>query len=739
MTGPISITGIGLITSVGETRDATWSALMRGERGIFPIDLFDTTGQRAVLGGAVRHLTMDAAPKDQQGGAWSRSTLLALLAAREAMDQARIDPKRTRVGLVVGATTGGMFETEARLAELHVDPGAQEALLEMLAHPLTSTGDCLDEAIGPFWQIRTLSSACSSGANALVVAAHWLLSGRVDAVVAGGTDGLCRLTLSGFNALAAIDPEPCRPFDRRRRGLNLGEGAGFLVLERTPRALGRGAVPIAELAGWSLGAEAHHITNPEPSGLAAGRIIAEALRDAGVDPALIDYVNAHGTGTPLNDPMESAALGQALGAELARIPVSTCKGQIGHTLAAAGAIEAGITALAVQKQAVVPTAGLEEPDPACPLVHVAGVGRPMRVRAAISNSFGFGGMDSALVIVQPGLVPARARRGRKVVVTGASTLTPQGLRGTADASDVLGEKEAEPARAVTFDLASRLNLARARRLDRASRMMALVTERALGDSGALERSVRERMGVVVGSSFGTISASAAFMHRLFEKGPRFASPADFPNLVPSSPVGHVSIYLGVGGPVLATADLAASGESAWAQAIELIEGGEADVMAAGGYEEASSIVERRLAVLFQRATPGEPRIRARSEGAAAVIVEEREHARARGARVLGEVAQLLTWRAHDRSPLVPLEPPRTPERARVVVPRADPDVDALLAGSSWRNVAQQVCDRAGGEHDALGAMALAAAAAELGEGRTSDALVIGVTQGRGYALRLVAP
>ena len=762
MTEPlrISVTGIGLVTSVGETRDATWSALMRGERGIFPIDLFDTAGQRAALGGTVRQLTMDAAPKEQRGGAWSRSTLLALVAAREAMAHAQIDPKRAKVGLVVGATTGGMFETEARLAELHVDPDSQEALLEMLAHPLTSTGDCLDEAIGPFWQIRTLSSACSSGANALVVAANWLLSGRVDAVVAGGTDGLCRLTLSGFNALAAIDPEPCRPFDRRRRGLNLGEGAGFLVLERSTRALARGIEPIAELAGWALGAEAHHITNPEPSGLAAGRIIGAAMKDAGMDARGIDYVNAHGTGTPLNDPMESAALRLALGAEIGRIPISTSKGQIGHTLAAAGAIEAGITALTVQRQAIVPTAGLDEPDPACALVHVAHVGRATRVRAAITNSFGFGGMDSALVFTQPGTARPRDRRGRRVVITGAAALTPRGLHGTVECGALLSSAHAGPApseehptgngapetpavpasRGITLDMATHLDLSRARRLDRSARMGALVAERAYEESGVLGPGPRDRFGVVLGSSFGSISASAAFMHRLFDKGPRFASPAEFPNLVPSSPVGHVSIYLGIGGPVLATADLAVSGESAWAQAIELVEGGEADVMAAGGYEEASDIVERRIAILFQRSAGNGTEHRARAEGAAAIVFEERGHARARGAHTIAEVAQLFMWRDHDPAPLSRLEPPREhTNRALVVVPRKDPRIDELLARSAWRDVPVRWCDRAGGEHDTLGAIALAAATAEFANGRVSDALVIGVAQGRGYALRLVAP
>lgn len=745
----IFATGIGLVTSVGETRDDTWSALVRGERGIRDIELFDTTGQRARLGGTVRGISLDAAPSGH-GAAWSRSTVLALVAAREAMAHARLAPGTThprtreaiRVGLVVGATTGGMFETEAHLAELHVDPDSKDALLEMLSHPLTSTSDCLSDAIGPFFRTRTLSSACSSGANALMVAAHWLLAGEVDVVVAGGTDGLCRLTLSGFNALAALDPDPCRPFDRRRRGLNLGEGAGFLVLERERDAVARGVTPIAELAGWALGSEAHHITNPEPSGGTAGRIIRAAVRHAGLDPSQIDYVNAHGTGTPLNDPMESAALALAFGEHLGRIPVSSSKAQIGHTLAAAGAIEAGITALAVQKQTLVPTAGLDQPDEACPLVHVVHAGRPARVRAAVSNSFGFGGMDSAVVFTEPGLAPPRERRGRRVVVTGAAALTPSGLTGTEGSRALLEPPETAPegvARTISVDLSKHLDAARARRLDRAARLGAIVVERAFGDAGAFAPGgpPRERMGIVLGSAFGNVDASAAFMHRVFDKGPRFASPADFPNLVPSSPVGHVSIYLGVAGPVLATADLAASGESACAQAIELVEGGEADAVAAGGYEEASDIVERRIAVLFERSGAEQ---RARAEGAGAVVFEAEESAARRGAKIVAEVAEVRSWRSPvSAEPLAQLGAPRDGSSAVVVLPRKDPRIDELLARSSWSDVPRRVCDRAGGEHDTLGAIAMAAAAGELATGHARDALVVGIAGGRGYAVRLVAP
>jgi 3-oxoacyl-[acyl-carrier-protein] synthase II len=719
------ITGVGMVTPLGDTAEATWARLVRGDRAIGPIDLFDTRGQRATIGGQVR--TPLEPPCE---GAWSRTSVMAYRAAREASEQAKLDTRAGRVGLVVAGTTGGMFENEELLAAVSADPSKHGVLTGLLSHPLWATTDRLDEALGPFARVRTLSSACSGGANALIVAAAWLLSGAVDAVVAGGSDGLCRLTYTGFNALAAIDPDPCRPFDRRRKGLNLSEGAGFVVLERDDFARARGAAPIAELAGWALGAEAHHITNPEPGGATAARIVRGAIARAGLTPAHIDYVNAHGTGTPLNDPMESSALAEVLGAEIERVPVSSSKGQLGHTLGAAGAIEAGITALVIARQTLVPTAGLDEPDPACALVHVPHVGRAARVRAAVSNAFGFGGMDSALVLSQPELGRAHTPRSRAVVITSAATLTPSGLRGTRDGASVLGPAEAA-GHLPDFDAG--LDKGRARRLDRPSRLGAVVVGHALLGAKGLAHATT---GVVLGSAFGSIDASAAFMHRIFQKGPRLASPAEFPNLVPSSPVGHVSIYLGLRGPVLAAAELGATGECAVMQAAELIAAGEADAVAAGDIEEASDIVQRVLAALFAR-TPGDPE-RRRSEGGAAVVLEAEEAARARGASPIARVAQALAWR-EDRVDLSALIPPRTSATARVVLPRENGGVDALLAGTAWEGVRRATCKGSGGEHEALGAIAIAAAVSLIARGEAEDVLVVGLARGRGYAFVLAAP
>lgn len=739
MTVRLWVTGLGLVTPLGVGVEATWVRLVRGDRAIAPLRLFDVTGQRASMTAEVEGVSVPSDPT----GAWSRTSAMARVAVQEALRSAALEPASARVGLVFGSTTAGMFETERLLARLHAEPERRGALEDMRSHPLTATGERLEECLGPFARVRAVSSACSGGANAIVVAASWLLSGELDVVVAGGADALCRLTLSGFNALAALDPEPCRPFDRRRRGTNLGEGAGFLVLERAQHAEGRGAAPVAELAGWAVGAEAHHITNPAPDGAVVGRLMQRAIERAGLRPSDIDYVNAHGTGTPANDSMEGEALARALGEEALRVPVSSSKGQIGHTLGAAGGIEAAVTALVVARRTLVPTAGLDEPDPSIRLVHVPHAGREVsRVRAAMSNAFGFGGMSTVLVFTPPrsaddvrtarvrGNVSPPREHPCAPVITGVAVFGPCGRLGAQGCADL---PTAATARAGSIiDAEPYLELGRARRLDRMARLATVAVEHALRDAVASGDSA----GVVLGTAFGNVDACAAFLHKLFERGPRVASPAEFPNLVPSSPVGHVSIYAGMQGPTFATADLGTSGESAFAQAAQLVSAGEATCLVAGASEPRSDVVERVLSPLFDEAWA--PERAARSDLAAAVVLESATEARERGARVLARVEQVVEWRGDGAGAIGGLRGPRT-QRAEVVLTREDVSANALLARTPWVERPRLICAPALGESDALGAAAIAIAAARVGTGQSSEVLVVGLAPGRGYAVVLVAP
>lgn len=701
----IWVTGLGAVTSLGGSAGETWRRVCLGERGLSHTDLFDTTGQRATLVAQVR-----AAVRDPGGSvAWSRTSRLALMAAEEALAHARMDPGVARLGLVVGGTTGGMLENELPIGAMFPDAAGTARLPERRSHALSSTADALCSVLGPFRRARTVASACSSGASAIVLGAAWLTSGAVDAVLAGGAEGLCRLTLTGFNALGVVDPEPSRPFDRTRRGLNLGEGAGFLVLEREGAARARGAEPLAELGGWALGAEAHHVTHPEASGAVAAQVIARAIARAGLRPEDVDYVNAHGTGTPLNDRAEALALARALGREIERVPVSSDKGQIGHTLGAAGAIEAALAVLAITHGTLPPTAGLTDPDPECALRHVR-TAEHAGVRAALSDAFGFGGMDSALLFSRVGLAHRRAPARRTVVVSGAAIATPHGV-----------EAGPEVRRAMTARAApgldvppSTLDPARARRLDRPSTVAVSAAVAALAQADAFGAPAsRDGVAAIVSTAFGSVQASAAYVHRIGEKGPRFAPPADFPNLVPSAPAGNVATYLGLHGPPMVVCDLAASAEAAFLTGCELVLAGDAQAAVVGGSAEKSALIDRIFAPLFDMAN------RPRPEGAAACVLEAEDGVRARGGRALARVVY-----ADVLPPGLGLARPAG--RVSVFVGEDGARVRALVEGSAFRNDPVLACASGAAAAEVAGGVALCAAAAAVGAGELDAALVLGL-------------
>jgi 3-oxoacyl-[acyl-carrier-protein] synthase II len=706
----IWITGIGVVSPVGRGASATMDGLLEGRRGFGPVTLFDPTGCRSNVAAQVRDLRVDSVAPAGAAEGWSRTDAMAVLAAREALAQAGLDGNG--VDVILGGTTAGMLETEELLAEMHRDPGARRPLERMLSHPLSATLDRLQQAVAPFRRARTISSACSSGANALLLGATWLRRGTSKQVLCGGADGLCRLTYSGFSCLGALSPEPCRPFDRRREGMSLGEGAAFLLIETESSARARGAAPIAELRGWAVGGEAHHITNPEASGETASRVMRAALERAGLTAADLDYVNAHGTATKLNDQMESAAIRRALGDDGARVPVSSTKGQIGHTLGAAGAIEAAVAAMAIARGALPPTAGLEEIDPECALEHLREA-RETRVRAVMSNSFGFGGSDTALVLARPGLFAEQEPPAqRRVMVTAAATVGPRGVSATADAAQYLQAGAVGPA---AFDAKDHLDLDRARRLDRAGRLCAAVIQTALREHGTVDA---ERTGAILGAAFGSIDACAAFVHRLIEKGAKLASPAVFPNLLPSSPVAQAAIYHGLRGPVFSSADLAATSESSIVTAAALVAGGEADVMLAGGVEETSVLTEAVLEPLYGKAARG-----ARGEGAAVLVLG-----------LEGGPAELVWWSGWRGEPALEAPPPAG--KAALFVARDDESVKRALGASPWAEVPRHTTAAGAGEHECAGGFAAAAAVALLGNGSLDQALVLGCAPDRGYALLL---
>jgi 3-oxoacyl-[acyl-carrier-protein] synthase II len=326
----------------------------------------------------------------------SRTDTLALLAAEEAVGMAgcaeSID--RRRAAVVIGSTCGGFREIEKTCLERAAGRPVSSARLLVLEK--ANAADLVAARFGFLGPRFTVHTACASGATAILIGAELIRAGAADAALVGGSDALARLTLSGFRSLRLIDPAACRPFDKNRRGLSLGEGAGMLVLEPAGPAGRRGARPLAVLLGGAHSVDAHHLTAPAADGSGAARAIRAALHEARLAPGDVDHINAHGTGTQANDAAEAAAIAAALGGRAARCPVTSIKGSIGHTLGAAGAIEAIATIQTLRTGLIPPTAGLAEPDPAFALDLVRGAPRPGTYRAALSHSFGFGGANAVL-------------------------------------------------------------------------------------------------------------------------------------------------------------------------------------------------------------------------------------------------------------------------------------------------------------------------------------------------------
>ncbi|HKO47465.1 MAG TPA: beta-ketoacyl-[acyl-carrier-protein] synthase family protein [Polyangiaceae bacterium] len=713
----IAVTGLGLVTSLGFGREQSFSRLCAGERGISEVSLFDPSGLKSRIAAEVRGLDVRAIAPHGEADDWSRSDALSFVAAREALAQAG-HIEGSPLGLALGGTTGGMYETERALAAILPGRVAPHDARRLLDFPLAVSVERVARALGNVAPLATVCSACSSGAVAIALGASWLLSGRASRVLAGGVDGLCQLTFTGFSALGAVDPEPSRPFDAGRAGLTLGEGAGCLVLELESSARARGVPIIAFLSGWAVASEAHHVTHPEPTGTRAARVLSDAMAVAGLATGEVDYVNAHGTGTVQNDAMEARALERVFGADVGRVWVSSSKAQIGHTLGAAGAIEAAITALSVNRGLLPPTAGLERPE-APALRHVRAPNQSAQLRAALSSSFGFGGACAVLAFEAPSAEPRSLSRKltAEVVISGAASYGPAGVLRGHDSRRYLAEPA--PSGAQLPEPLGLLDPERSRRFSRASAIVIATAESALRDA----QHDPTETGFVVGSAFGDVERSVRFLQKVLGQGPKFASPAEFPQLIASTGSGNASIYLGLTGPCLSVSEFGTSGESAVSVAISLLELGLATALLAGAAEARDTIVD---AVLGEDGS--------RSEGGGFVVLEELPAALARGHTPLAVVAEHHALRGAPLSVFAAL--PAPPSQACIVAGFLPPSLAGVLEGSKWRDVRLFSLPATLGQHEAIGATALAVAVGEVASGAAEQALVITADLNTVYLTRL---
>lgn len=386
LTTRIAVTGAGIVCSIGRNKAEVWQSIVEARAGIgkltrFPGESFPTD------------LAAEAAADLPRTKRLSRTDLLAVLAAKEAIEQAGGFP-RERAVVSTGTSTGGLLEGEDYYFRRLVRGRRRAPASRVLQQPTSGPSDAVAGAFSLGGGVISNATACASAGAAIGMAADYLRSRQADVAVAGGSDALCRLTYSGFNVLQAVDPEPCSPFGAQRKGITLGEGAGYLVLERWDDAVARGATILAELSGYGASCDAHHPTAPAEDGRGAEAAMRGALAEGRLTPASVDYVNAHGTGTTLNDSAETRAIIAALGTS---VPVSSSKSYFGHTLGASGAVEAVVTVLALEHQVAPPTLRLREPAPECPLDYIPHAPRPLAMANVLSNTFGFGGSNVSLL------------------------------------------------------------------------------------------------------------------------------------------------------------------------------------------------------------------------------------------------------------------------------------------------------------------------------------------------------
>ena len=535
-------TGFGAVSAVGSGRGALWEALASGRDGIEPIRRFAIDGISNMLGGLVPG---HDGPRVGAHAHRGLSIELAITAAKEAWLHAGLDRAAVpahRIALVVGTSIGDDLHDPTPLDEVTAGIGAALAIG------------------GPR---ITVSTACTSSTNAIGLAKDLLDAGVADVVIAGGTDVLTPEIYAGFHAIGVLSTQKCAPFSEPF-GTTLGEGAGFVVLERRADATARMATAHVAIAGYGLSADAFHETSPDPTGSGVARAIHGALASAGVEPRDIAYVNAHGTGTQANDPAETRALVRVFG-EHAEVPISSTKAMLGHAQGAAGVLEL-LTTIVAMREGVIPQTlqftRARSHGPRDP------VGQPLpragRIARAVCSSSAFGGANAAVVVADPALPDAAPRVRRDVFVTG------------------IGEVGSEP-----FTLESIVPTASSRRMDPSTRFLTAAAALALADAGLrLRKGEHERAGLIVGASAVSPETAAEFRASIDQRGFAQLSVAAFARMVLNAPAGACSKLLGLKGPgsTIDTAD--GSGLAALVYAAHLLATrDDADVLVAGGFDE----------------------------------------------------------------------------------------------------------------------------------------------------------
>ncbi|KAB8190951.1 3-oxoacyl-ACP synthase [Nonomuraea phyllanthi] len=623
---PVVVTGLGIICAAGRDPVEFWSRLTTGQGGLTPIE------DEAFAVFAARHAGQvpDAWIDDQlppSDAHHDRTARLALVAARQAIEQAGLaegGPDRERFGIILG--------------KCQATPDAAGRY-----QPMHRTGDVVASLLDLRGPRVLVSTACAAGGNAVGLARDKILTGEADAVLAGGVDPLLFGTYAGFAGLQALSTGPCRPYSHSD-GLNLGEGAAFLLVEPLDLALARGATPLAEVAGYGLSADAYHATAPDPTGRGGASAVRRALADAGLTPGDVHYVSGHGTGTPANDAMEAKVMRLVFGERAGHVPTSSIKSFLGHTLGAAGAVEAVASVLALRHGTAPPTIGFEDGPgdggggkAAADLDFVPNQARPMTIDTVVSNNYAFGGNNVSLVLTRPrGPREHEELPRREAVITGLGPVTGVGA-GIAEVAEAVAAGRQAPGRPPSLDGRTYAPRSLWRHMNHLSRMAIAASRLAWEDAGLkLPRKALDDVGLVFATGAGSAESTGGFDESI-AVNPNKPAVLSFSNVVLNATGGAVCQTLGLRGPTTTICNGGASASIALDCALEMIRAGKAEVVLVVAADETTAPLgtaqpydEDDLPEAGAPVPYGEGAGPVRGSAAVAFVVESAEHCAERG-------------------------------------------------------------------------------------------------------------
>ncbi|MGN0640937.1 MAG: beta-ketoacyl synthase N-terminal-like domain-containing protein [Oscillospiraceae bacterium] len=616
----VVVTGLGLCCALGDNVSECWDSAVNGVTGIKKISSFSTDDCYTNIG-AESHLSS----KELSDEDYDRSSLLCIKAAGEALADAGYEvteENSDKIGVIIGNCVGGAASIDVYYTdEMKNGGGKSSDILKMTASAIANN---VAKHFGLNGVTANIVNACAAGTISLSYACDLIRSGKADAFAAGGSDSFTSLAFAGFHALHALDENPCSPFNNSH-GITLGEGAGVLIVESYEHAKARGAKIYCEILGSGVSSDAHHITAPRPDGEGQMLAINRAIKKSGLEPADIDYINAHGTGTAKNDEAEFLSLHTIFDGN-DHLSVSSTKSMTGHCLGAAGSIEAVLTVKAVCENTVPPTIGYTEEnletlkEKAGNIDFVPNTKREKTINYAASNSFAFGGNNASIVFAkEPRVIPDNTNKER-VFVTGIG--------------EIAGKNRVE----ITSDDYKEhgIKMAFWRKLDRFSQLQLVGGMRALRDAGiTIDDNNSADIGIIIGTADGPLTEIVNFQKNVIEHGTASGSAFSFPNTVYNAAGGYFSIFAGIKGYNVTNANGNQAGLQSVCYAADVLRNGDESIMVAAGVDECTDVTEflyGRLGVLDKGVTLG--------EGSVSLILETEKSANARGAK---KYAELVGW------------------------------------------------------------------------------------------------